>query len=119
MLRRSQGALEQRIQATIEQAKQCSIPNVIVFSGHREGLDDRMRAEITTEGLRCVVRAAEEAGVTLITELLNSKVDYRDHQVMETRKGEKECIKKHSILRSSAVAISQANTEKHCSPIHS
>jgi hydroxypyruvate isomerase len=83
--------LEQRIRATIEQAAQWDIPNVIVFSGNREGLHDRMGAEITAEGLRRVAGAAEEAGVTLVMELLNSKVDHKDYQCDRTAWGVEVC----------------------------
>ena len=83
--------LEQQIRATIEQAKQWNIPNVIVFSGNREGLDDRLGAEITAEGLSRVAGVAEEAGVTLVMELLNSKVDHPDYQCDRTNWGVEVC----------------------------
>ncbi|MBA2285343.1 MAG: TIM barrel protein [Ktedonobacteraceae bacterium] len=83
--------LEQRIRATIEQAQHWSIPNVIVFSGNRAGLDDRLGAEITAEGLARVAGAAEEAGVTLILELLNSKVNHPDYQADHTAWGVEVC----------------------------
>lgn len=83
--------LEQRMRAAIEQAEQWNIPNVIVFSGNREGLDDRLGAEITAEGLRRVAGAAEEAGVTLVMELLNSKVNHKDYQCDHTAWGVEVC----------------------------
>jgi hydroxypyruvate isomerase len=83
--------LEQEICAAIEQAQKWSIPHVIVFSGNREGLDDRIGAEATAEGLRRVTRAAEEAGVTLALELLNSKVDHKDYQCDHTAWGVEVC----------------------------
>ena len=83
--------LEQRIRATIDQAEKWGIPNVIVFSGNREGLDDRLGAEITAEGLRRVAGIAEEAGVTLVMELLNSKVDHKDYQCDRTAWGAEVC----------------------------
>src|SRR5881227_1842606 len=83
--------LEQRIRAAIDQAEKWGIPNVIVFSGNREGLDDRLGAEITAEGLRRVAGAAEEAGVTLVMELLNSKVDHKDYQCDRTAWGVEVC----------------------------
>lgn len=83
--------LEQRIHASIEQAEHWSIPNIIVFSGNREGLDDQTGAEITAEGLSRVARVAEEAGVTLVLELLNSKVDHKDYQCDRTAWGVEVC----------------------------
>jgi hydroxypyruvate isomerase len=89
--RERHAALEQQILATIAQAERWHIPNVIVFSGNRAGLDDRAGAEITAEGLRRVARAAEEAGVTLVMELLNSKVDHKDYQCDRTAWGVEVC----------------------------
>ena len=72
-------------------AEQWHIPNVIVFSGNRAGLDDRAGAEATAEGLQRVARIAEQAGVTLIMELLNSKVDHKDYQCDHTLWGVEVC----------------------------
>lgn len=72
--------LEQQIRVAIAQAEQWAIPNVIVFSGNRNGLDDRLGAEQTAEGLARVAQIAEDAGVTLVMELLNSKIDHKDYQ---------------------------------------
>ncbi|GHO78513.1 hydroxypyruvate isomerase [Ktedonobacter sp. SOSP1-85] len=83
--------LERDIRATIEQAEKWSIPNVIVFSGNRQGLDDRTGAEITAEGLSRVARIAEDAGVTLVMELLNSKVDHPDYQCDKSAWGIEVC----------------------------
>ena len=81
----------ERITAEIgAQLRQCMtwrIPNLIVFSGNRAGLDDNTGAEITAEGLRRVATAAEDAGVTLVLELLNSKVDHPDYQADRTAWG--------------------------------
>ncbi len=84
-------SLERQILATIKQAEHWEIPNIIVFSGNRAGLDNKTGAEITAEGLRRVARAAEEAGVTLIMELLNSKVDHKDYQCDHTAWGVEVC----------------------------
>ncbi|MBV9228461.1 MAG: sugar phosphate isomerase/epimerase, partial [Chloroflexi bacterium] len=83
--------LEREVRANIALAAQWEIPNVIVFSGNREGLDDRKGAEITAEGLKRVARAAEYEGVTLVLELLNSKVDHPDYQADRTSWGVEVC----------------------------
>ena len=83
--------LEQRVRHIIQQAERWDIPNVIVFSGDRAGLDDRLGAEITAEGLARVASVAEEAGVTLVLELLNSKVDHPDYQGDRTAWGIEVC----------------------------
>ena len=67
-----------------ELAREYGIPNLIVFSGNRNGLSEEEGAEITAEGLKAVAPAAEAAGITLILELLNSKVDHPDYQCDHT-----------------------------------
>lgn len=83
--------IEQTIRATIQEAEKWGIPNVIVFSGNRQGLADRAGAEITAEGLSRVAKTAEDAGVNLIMELLNSKVDHPDYQCDHTYWGVEVC----------------------------
>lgn len=83
--------LEQEVHASIVLAAQWGIPNVIVFSGNRNGLDDKMGAEITAQGLRRLAPIAEDEGVTLILELLNSKVDHPDYQADRTPWGVEVC----------------------------
>lgn len=79
--------IEAEVAAQLRQAERWRIPNLIVFSGNREGLDDQAGAEITAEGLRRMAGAAEDAGVTLVLELLNSKVDHPDYQADRTAWG--------------------------------
>jgi len=68
----------------IAAAAKWGIPNLIVFSGNRNGLGDDEGAAITAEGLRLASHAAEDAGITLVLELLNSKVDHKDYQCDHT-----------------------------------
>jgi hydroxypyruvate isomerase len=89
--REHHGQIEERIRATIEQAEHWGIANIIVFSGNRAGLDDKTGAEITAEGLSRVAKAAENAGVTLTMELLNSKVEHKDYQCDSTAWGVEVC----------------------------
>jgi len=73
--------LEREILASLDLATKYEIPNLIVFSGNRqEGVSEGEAAEHTAAGLRRVTKAAEEAGITLIVELLNSKVDHKGYQ---------------------------------------
>ncbi len=83
--------LEQEIRAKIALATQWGIPNLIIFSGNRAGLDDRMGAEITAQGLKRVAYFAEDHGVTLLLEMLNSKVDHLDYQADRTTWGVEVC----------------------------
>ncbi|MDZ4718527.1 MAG: TIM barrel protein [Roseiflexaceae bacterium] len=83
--------IERELLANIRLAEQWAIPNLICFSGNRAGLSDADGAEICADGLRRVARAAEDAGVTLILELLNSKIDHHDYQADHTDWGVRVC----------------------------
>src|SRR5437764_13677857 len=65
--------LEREVRANIALAAQWGIPNVIVFSGNRDVLDDETGAEIAGKGLKGLARIAQDAVVTLILQLLKSK----------------------------------------------
>jgi hydroxypyruvate isomerase len=77
------------IENNLKIAEQYKAPNLICFSGNREGLSDGEGAEITAEGLRKVAPLVESAGVTLVLELLNSKVNHPDYQCDNTPWGVK------------------------------
>ncbi len=83
--------IERELRANLDLAVRWGIPNLICFSGNRNGLDDVSGAEITAEGLRRVAPMAEDAGVNLIVELLNSKVDHADYQCDHTSWGVNVC----------------------------
>jgi hydroxypyruvate isomerase len=83
--------IEREIVANLKLAEQWAIPNLICFSGNRAGLADAEGAEVTAEGLRRLAPAAEAAGVTLILELLNSKINHPDYQCDHTDWGAEVC----------------------------
>ena len=60
------------------------IKNVIVFSGNRDGLDDQSGLENCARGLAPLLPLAEKNGITLVMEMLNSKVDHPDYQADKT-----------------------------------
>ena len=60
------------------------IPNLICFSGNRDGLDDDEGLANCARGLEALLPAAERHGVTICMELLNSKVDHPDYQCDRT-----------------------------------
>jgi len=75
------------LRANFEVANQYGIPHLIVFSGNREGKSEQEGAENTIEGLNLIAKDAEAAGINLILELLNSKVDHPDYQCDHTTWG--------------------------------
>jgi hydroxypyruvate isomerase len=81
--------IEREILANLELAGQWDIPVLICFSGERKGLEDEAGAVNSADGLRRVAKAAEDAGVLLAIELLNSKVNHPDYQCDHTAWGVK------------------------------
>jgi hydroxypyruvate isomerase len=78
---------EAELRAGIEFAKAEGLPNVICFSGNRDGMDDEEGLENCAAGLKRVASYAEEMGVTVCLELLNSKVDHKDYMADRTEWG--------------------------------
>ena len=72
--------LEKELQERIKLAAEAKAPNAIAFSGNRRGLSDDEGKDNCIAGLRRVKKIAEDAGVTICLELLNSKVDHKDYQ---------------------------------------
>jgi hydroxypyruvate isomerase len=62
-------------------------PNVITFSGLRRGLPDAEGIDHCVAGLNRVKKIAEDQGVTICMELLNSKIDHHDYQCDHTAWG--------------------------------
>ncbi len=89
--RENHDRIEDELQKNIELAVEYEIPSLICFSGNRNGLPDDAGVEITAEGLRRVAKTAEEKGITLCVELLNSKVDHPDYQCDHTVWGVEVC----------------------------
>ncbi|HLO81927.1 MAG TPA: TIM barrel protein [Chitinophagaceae bacterium] len=61
--------------------------NLICFSGSRRGKDDETGWKNCTDGLKQIMQLAEKNNVTIIMELLNSKVDHKDYQCDKTSWG--------------------------------
>jgi len=80
--------IEDEILESIQIAKARNIPGLICFSGNRNpGQSDEEGMDVCVEGLLRVKDAAEEAGVNLNVELLNSKVDHAGYQCDHTAWG--------------------------------
>jgi len=77
---------------SIEVAAANDVPVLCCFSGNRRfGLSDMKGAEHCAEILARMAPAAEQAGVTLCMELLNSKVDHQGYQCDHTAWGVHVC----------------------------
>lgn len=75
----------------IPMAAEAGFSNIICFSGNRKGQDDEDGLKNCAIGLKRVMRLAEEKKVTLVMELLNSKVDHKDYQCDRTAWGVELC----------------------------
>jgi len=71
--------LEQSLRAAIEESAAAKVPNLITFSGNRRGMDDRAGADNCVKLLNKIKTQAEDKGVTVCMELLNSKVNHKDY----------------------------------------
>ncbi len=58
--------------------------NLICFSGNRNGMDDETGLKNCVEGLQQIMSLAEKNKVTLVMELLNSKINHKDYQCDKT-----------------------------------
>ncbi len=72
--------LVEAYEAQIKAVADAGLKNLICFSGNREGLDDEVGIQNCAKGLKRVLKLAEDKGVTLSMELLNSKVNHPDYQ---------------------------------------
>jgi len=71
----------------IRKVSEAGLPNLICFSGNRSGFSEEEGLRNCADGLTQIVGTAEEHGVTLCMELLNSKVDHPGYQCDHTTWG--------------------------------
>ena len=70
--------------------------NLICFSGNRNGMDDQTGMNNCAEALQKILPLAEKNGVTMVMELLNSKIDHKDYMCDHTAWGVELCKKVNS-----------------------
>ncbi|WP_276479402.1 hydroxypyruvate isomerase family protein [Paraflavitalea pollutisoli] len=70
---------------------QAGYKQLICFSGNRRGIDDETGWKNCAEGLKQLMPLAEKHKVTLVMELLNSKVNHKDYQCDKTNWGAELC----------------------------
>jgi hydroxypyruvate isomerase len=79
--------LEVEVRGRIARAADAKVPNVITFSGNRQGMSDEEGKENCIAGLKRIAKFAEDKGVTVCVELLNSKVNHKDYMCDHTAWG--------------------------------
>ena len=71
---------EQRIKETAN----AGLKNLICFSGNRGGMDDETGLKNCAIGIKRILPIAERHNVTIVMELLNSRVDHKDYMCDRT-----------------------------------
>jgi hydroxypyruvate isomerase len=71
--------LEASLHAAIDECAANKVPNIITFSGNRRGMSDAEGADNCVAFLNRIKAHAEDKGVTISIEILNSKVNHRDY----------------------------------------
>ncbi len=89
-------AVEKATRPLIDQAAAAGAPNFIILSGNRRGIPDQEGMDNVVEFLNKVKAQAEDKGVTLCLELLNSKVNHPDYQCDRTTWGVEVCKRVNS-----------------------
>ena len=84
--------IEAELRQSLDAAAKHAIPNVLCLAGNRlERQSDMEAIEAVAEGLARVAPYAEERGVTLVLELLNSSVNHPGYQCDRTEWGVAVC----------------------------
>ena len=78
-------------EAIFPKLKEAGMTSVICFSGNRRGMSDEEGAKNCAVGLKRLMPSAEKYGITMIMELLNSKVDHKDYMCDHTAWGADLC----------------------------
>ena len=73
-------AIVNNLIAAMPKARAMGVPNLITFFGNRQGRGDKEAIDNCVTALNRIKGAAEEHGITICVELLNSKVDHKDYQ---------------------------------------
>jgi len=77
----------------IPKAAEAGIKQVICFSGNRDGQSDESGMENCAQGLEPLLKVARQHNITLVMELLNSKVNHPDYMCDHTEWGVALCEK--------------------------
>lgn len=87
---------EKDLRANLKIAKAAKVPNLILFSGNRKGMSDAEGMDNCVTFLNKVKAEAEDLGITICMELLNSKVNHKDYMCDHTAWGVEMCKRVNS-----------------------
>ncbi len=83
--------IDVKMREAVNAAADAGAPNVIVLAGDRQGLTDEQGIDNSVLFLNNIKRLAEDRGVTLCIELLNSKVNHPGYMCDHTAWGVEVC----------------------------
>ena len=84
----------ERTRFTLEFNKAAQIPSTIVCTGNVvDGMDDKQMMQSVMDGLKATVELAENAGMTLLLEPLNTTYDHPGYWLTSSDKGAEICRK--------------------------
>ena len=75
----------------IDESAKFGVPNIITFSGNRRGMADAEGADNCVIALNQIKAHAEDKGINICMELLNSKVNHKDYMCDHTAWGVDVC----------------------------
>jgi hydroxypyruvate isomerase len=76
--------IEERFKTVLDAAVAAKAQSIIVFSGNRKGMSDQEGLDNTVIGLNRLKKYAEDKGMLVVMELLNSKVNHPDYMCDKT-----------------------------------
>jgi hydroxypyruvate isomerase len=85
--RENHDRLEKSMHAAIDESAANGVPAIITFSGNRRGMNDELGADNCVAFLDRVKAHAEDKGIDICMELLNSKVNHKDYMCDHTAWG--------------------------------
>lgn len=80
-------AIVHNLERSLPAAARAGVTNVIAFFGNRRGMSDTEGIDHCVTALRRIAPVAESEEVTVVVELLNSRIDHPDYQGDRTRFG--------------------------------
>lgn len=83
--------LIQSYEAIFPKLKEAGLDKIICFSGNRNGITEEKGIENCAIGLKKLMPSAKKYGITMVMELLNSKVNHKDYQCDTSAWGVKLC----------------------------
>ena len=89
--RENHARIEDELGKSIDNAAKHEVRSLVAFSGNRGNISDQDGMDACVDVLNRIKGHAEKAGVTIVMELLNSKVDHADYQCDRTPWGVKLC----------------------------